>query len=299
MKIVVTGGSGLIGQHLKPHLPKAIYLSSKDCDLMNMEQIDDMMNLYQPDLVIHLAAKVGGIIDNVNYPVDYIEQNLIMNGNLLKKCHEHNIDRVIAILSTCIYPDKSKKYPMSEKELFNGPPAKTNFSYAISKRAMAAHIDSYVNQYKKKWCYLIPCNLYGEHDKFENHHSHFVSALIKKIYEANNSIELLGTGKPLRQFMYADDLAKIIKFFVDNKINENVNVAPNYTYSIDDIAKIGIKSCGKENLKIIYKNDKLDGQYRKDVDSSNLLSILGSFEFTSLEEGIKKVYDNFSQRHNR
>lgn len=297
-KIIITGGSGLIGRHLKKILPSAIYLSSKDCNLMNATEIDTIMDRYKPSVVIHLAAKVGGILDNINYPVDYIEQNLIMNGNLLKKCHEYNVDRVIAILSTCVYPDKSNKYPMSEKELFNGPPAKTNFSYAISKRAMAAHINSYVNQYKKKWCYLIPCNLYGEHDKFEHHHSHFVSALIKKIYESDDNIELLGTGKPLRQFMYADDLAKIIKYFIDNKISENVNVAPDYTYSIDEIARIGIKSCGKENLKIIYKNNELDGQYRKDVDSSKLLNILGDFNFTPLDKGIKTVYDNFSKRYN-
>ena len=296
--IVVTGGSGLVGKHLNKILPNAIYLSSKDCNLMNMNEIDSMMKNYNPRIVIHLAAKVGGILDNINYPVDYIEQNLIINGNLLKKCHEYNVERVIAILSTCIYPDKADKYPMSEKNLFNGPPADTNFSYALSKRAMAVHIESYVKQYQKQWCYLIPCNLYGEHDKFEHHHSHFVSALINKIYKAEDSIELLGSGKPLRQFMYADDLANIIKYFIDNKVNENVNVAPNYTYSIDEIARIGIKSCGKEHLKIIYKNQQLDGQFRKDVDSSKLLNILGDFKFTSLEKGIKKVYDNFSKRYN-
>ena len=163
---------------------------------------------------------------------------------------------------------------------------------------MAAHIDSYVKQYDKKWSYLIPCNLYGEHDKYEEHHSHFVSALIKKIHEAKDSVEIWGTGKPLRQFMYAGDLARVIKYMIDNDVVDNFNVAPDYVHSIEEITKMGMESCGKGDLKIVYDNTKPDGQYRKDVDSSKLISVMKDFKFTSLEEGIRRVYDNFSQRYN-
>ena len=163
---------------------------------------------------------------------------------------------------------------------------------------MATHIDSYVKQYDKKWCYLIPCNLYGEHDKYEEHHSHFVSALIKKIYEATDTVEIWGTGKPLRQFMHAEDLARIIKYMIDNDIVENFNVAPNYVYSIEEMTKIGMESCGKGDLEIVYDSTKPDGQYRKDVDSSKLISVMKEFKFTPLGDGIKRVYDNFSQRYN-
>lgn len=294
-KILITGGSGLIGKHLQKYIPNAIFLSSKECDLMDLQQIDDIMKKYNPNVVIHLAAKVGGIMEHIKYPLDYIEENLLINTNLLKKCHEHNVDRVIAILSTCIYPDFVEHYPINENQLFNGPPAPGNFSYAISKRAMAAHIDAYVNQYDKRWCYLIPCNLYGEYDKFDENKSHFVSALIKKIHKSEKTLDLWGTGKPLRQFMYTDDLARIIDIFIRKDINENVNVAPDYVHSIDEIAKIATKACKKTHLKIRYNNDReLDGQFRKDVDSSKLMSIIDKFEFTSLEEGIEKVYDNFS-----
>ena len=187
---------------------------------------------------------------------------------------------------------------MSENQLFDGPPPPDNFAYAMSKRSSAALVDAYVQQYGKKWCYLIPCNLYGEHDKYEEHHSHFVSALIKKIYEATDTIEIWGTGKPLRQFMHAEDLARVIKYMIDNNIVDNFNVAPDYVHSIEEITKIGMESCGKGDLEITYDGTKPDGQYRKDVDSSKLLSVLNDFEFTSLEEGIRRVYDNFSERYN-
>tara|TARA_Y100000361_G_scaffold68827_1_gene60666 strand:- start:6 stop:908 length:903 start_codon:yes stop_codon:yes gene_type:complete len=298
-KVLVTGGSGLVGKHLQNILPEAVYISSEDYNLLDEKQVRVMMDDYQPNAVIHLAARVGGIVDNINYPVDYLEENILMNTNVLKACHEFDVEKVIAILSTCIYPDVVDTYPMKEEDLFNGPPTPTNFSYGFAKRCMAAHIDAYRKQYDKKWCYLIPCNLYGEYDKYEEHHSHFVSALIKKIYEADDSIELWGTGKPLRQFMYGGDLARVIKYMLDNDIVDNFNVAPDWVHSINNLAMIGKKACLKDKLVVNYDNTKPDGQFRKDVDSSKLLGVLKDFKFTPLEEGIKKVYDNFSKRHNR
>ena len=298
-RILVTGGSGLVGKHLQDILPDAIYISSKDYDLTDLQQVRDMMNEEKPTSVIHLAARVGGIVDNINYPVDYLEENVLMNTNVLKACHEFDVEKVIAILSTCVYPDVVDIYPMKEEDLFNGPPTPTNFSYGFAKRCMAAHIDSYRKQYDKKWSYLIPCNLYGEYDKYEEHHSHFVSALIRKIYEAKDSIELWGTGKPLRQFMYGGDLARVIKYMINNDIVGSFNVAPEWVHSINDLAEIGKKACLKDKLVVNYDNTKPDGQFRKDVDSSKLLSALKDFEFTPLKEGIKKVYDNFSKRYDK
>ena len=298
-RILVTGGSGLVGKHLQDILPNAIYISSKDYDLTDLQQVRDMMNEEKPTSVIHLAARVGGIVDNINYPVDYLEENVLMNTNVLKACHEFDVEKVIAILSTCVYPDVVDIYPMKEEDLFNGPPTPTNFSYGFAKRCMAAHIDSYRKQYDKKWSYLIPCNLYGEYDKYEEHHSHFVSALIRKIYEAKDSIELWGTGKPLRQFMYGGDLARVIKYMIDKDVVGSFNVAPEWVHSINDLAEIGKKACLKEKLVVNYNSNKPDGQFRKDVDSSKLLSALKDFEFTPLKEGIKKVYDNFSKRYDK
>ena len=296
--ILVTGGNGLVGRHLNDILPEALYISSKDYDLIDRYQTDVMLDFYKPNTVINLAAKVGGILDNMNNPVQYLEENTLINTNLLRSCYNHDVDKVISMGSTCMYPDVLDEYPMKEDSIFDGSPPTENFAYAMSKRVMATQIDSYVKEYNKNWSYLIPCNLYGEYDKYEEHHSHFVSALIKKIYEAENDVEIWGTGKPLRQFMYAGDLARVIKYIIENNIKGNFNVAPNYVHSIEEITKIGLKACSKEDLKINYNNTKPDGQYRKDVDSSKLMSVLKDFEFTSLEEGIRRVYDNFSQRHN-
>ena len=298
-KILITGGNGLVGKSLKKILPMAVYPSSQEYNLLKVDDVMNMMEKYNPHTVVHLAARVGGILDNVNNPVDYLEQNLMMNTNVLRCCHLKGVERVVGMLSTCAYPDRALQYPLIEENLFDGAVSPTNFSYGLSKRCMAAHIDAYVKQYGKKWSYLIPCNLYGEDDKYEERRSHFVSALIKKIYENDEFIELWGTGKPLRQFMYAGDLARVIKYVIENKIDGNFNVAPPEVYSINEIAEIGKRACGKENLIIRYDDGKPDGQFRKDADSSNLLSVLEDFEFTSLYEGIKLVYDNFSKRYNR
>ena len=297
-RILVTGGSGLVGKHLKDILPEANYVQSRPWNLSNPNRVDDLLYIFKPNVVVHLAARVGGIMDNITYPVEYLEENTLMNTNLLRACHVHDVERVIAMGSTCMYPDVLEEYPMKEEDLFNGPPPPDNFAYAMSKRCMATQIDSYKKQYNKQWSYLIPCNLYGEHDKYEEHHSHFVSALIKKIHEAKDSVEIWGTGKPLRQFMYTGDLARVIKYMIDNDVVDNFNVAPDYVHSIEEITKIGMESCGKGDLNIVYDNTKPDGQYRKDVDSSKLISVMKDFKFTSLEEGIRRVYDNFSQRYN-
>ena len=297
---LVTGGSGLVGSHLKDILPEAVYVSSNEFDLTDMQDVYQMMDTYRPNTVVHLAARVGGIIDNINHPVEYLEENVLMNTNVLKAAHEFNVERLIGVLSTCIYPDVVDTYPMKEEDLFDGPPTPTNFSYGFAKRCMAVHIDSYVKQYDKKWCYLTPCNLYSEYDKYTHHNSHFVSALIRKLYEADDEMWLYGTGKPLRQFMYGGDLAKVIKYMIDNDIVDNFNVAPSEVYSIREIAEIAKSATNKKNVSIRFDSEKPDGQYRKDVDSSKLLNTLNQdFKFTSLKKGVAKVYDIFSKRHNR
>lgn len=296
-KILVTGGSGLVGKYLKDFLPDALYLSSKDCDLRDYYKTCKLFREYEPDVVIHLAAKVGGILDNLKYPVEYIEDNLFINTNIVNACHEFNVENLISVLSTCIYPDKNKTYPMKETDLFNGPPAQSNFSYAIAKRSMAAHISAYIDQYNKNWSCLIPSNLYGKHDNFiDDSKSHYVASLIKKIYYSrDNKINLWGTGKPLRQFMYAQDLAKIICIMIERNITGIFNVSPDQNYSIEEIARIALQACNKYDFKIDFDTSKPDGQYRKDVCSQKIMSKIPDFKFTPLEEGIKLTY-NYLER---
>lgn len=284
----------MVGKHLQQILPNAFYPTRTQCDLTDINSLKTLISSYSPDVVIHLAAKVGGIQDNITKPAEYFDENILMNTNIVKTCHEYNIKRFIGILSTCTYPDVVGRYPMKEEDMFLGPPSKFNFSYGYAKRCLAVQIDAYNQQYGTKYNYLIPCNLYSEMDNFEDDNKmHFVTALLKKVKESKGTLELLGTGKPLRQFMYSGDLARVIKEVVDKDIVESFNVAPDYNYSIRKMAEMALE-CFDKKYKIIYSKPELDGQYRKDVSSKKLKKILPDFKFTPFKKGIKKVYDKIS-----
>lgn len=298
MKILITGGSSMVGKHLIKYLPNGVFISSKDCDLTNPKEVEKLMFDIKPTKVVHLAAKVGGILDNIKNPVQFFEENIMINTNVLKYANKINVDQFIGILSTCIYPDKveDNEYPMKEHLLHKGPPTETNFAYGYAKRCMAVQIEAYNKQYSKKYTYLTPCNLYSEYDHFEGDKAHFLSSLLNKIYHAkinNINIQLMGTGKPLRQFMYADDLAKVIFNFIENNIKESCNVCTDEIKSIKEIAEIALKACNSNNISIEWDVSKPDGQYRKDASSEKLIKILNGFKFTSLQEGIKKTYEKY------
>ena len=298
-KILVTGGSGMVGRSLKKFLPNATYLSSRDYDLTSDSDIEKMYKETRPECVIHLAAKVGGIIDNINKPGEYFTDNIIMNTLLVEYARKYNVDRFVGILSTCIYPDKVDSYPMTEEMLHKGPPTPTNFSYGYAKRSLAIQIDAYNKQYGTKYQYLTPSNLYGEHDKF-GENSHFVAALIKKIHNAkiNNhkTITLFGTGRPLRQFMYSDDLAYVIKKCISEEIYDSFNVSNSENVSIHEIAKIALRACDAEHLTIEYDSEKPDGQYRKDVSNEMLYKSIPDFSPTKLIDGIGATYSKLDKK---
>lgn len=292
-KILVTGGSGLVGRHLSEILSDATFISSKDYNLISEA---DVKNLCEQgwEHIVHLAARVGGIIENINFPAEFIEENLLMNTLLLKYARLNGVPRLTAVLSTCIYPDVYENYPLKEEDLHKGAPQKSNFAYAIAKRSLAVQIDAYNQQYKTKYNYLIPCNLFGEYDKVDEKRSHYLTALLGKIIKAEregkSDIHLLGTGNPLRQFMYGGDLARTIKSCIENDIHESFNVAVDDNRSIREIAEIALKACDKENFELIFDQTSPDGQFRKDVSNTKMKSFLPDFQFTPLESGIQKVY---------
>ncbi len=293
-KILITGGSGLVGKYLKKILPNAIYVSSKDYDLTTEEDVKLMFLQNKPDVVIHLAARVGGIIDNINHPAEYFTQNVMMNTLVVEYSRRFNVKKFIGVLSTCIYPDTSKVYPMDESMLHDGPPTITNFSYGYSKRSMGAQIDAYNQQYKLNYQYLIPCNLYGEEDKDDENKSHFLTSLIKKIHlSKTNEITLFGDGTPLRQFMYAGDFAEIIKETIEKDIIESFNVATEENLSIRQMAEIALFVTGNENMGIVWDTTKPNGQFRKDVSIDKFKSLFPDFKFTPLSDGIKIVYNSY------
>jgi GDP-L-fucose synthase len=296
-KILVTGGSGLVGKYLKKILPNAIYVSSKDYDLTIQDEVKKMYEQHKPDCVVHLAARVGGIFDNIHHPFEYFDQNILMNTFMVKYAQQYGVKKFIGILSSCIFPDVVETYPMKEEDLHLGPPTRTNFSYGMAKRALAVQIESCNEEYGTEYIYMSPCNLYGESDKDDENKSHFVTALIKKIYLANlngdDHIMLYGDGTPLRQFMHASDVAKIIKIVIDEDIKESFNLATKENISINDIAEIALKSTNSQHLKIKYDKTKPNGQMRKDLSIEKFERLVPDYNFINLEDGIKEYYKTY------
>jgi GDP-L-fucose synthase len=296
-KILVTGGSGLVGKYLKKILPNAIYVSSKDYDLTIQDEVKKMYEQHKPDCVVHLAARVGGIFDNIHHPFEYFDQNILMNTFMVKYAQQYGVKKFIGILSSCIFPDVVETYPMKEEDLHLGPPTRTNFSYGMAKRALAVQIESCNEEYGTEYIYMSPCNLYGESDKDDENKSHFVTALIKKIYLANlngdDHIMLYGDGTPLRQFMHASDVAKIIKIVIDEDIKESFNLATKENISINDIAEIALKSTNSQHLKIKYDKTKPNGQMRKDLSIEKFERLVPDYNFINLEDGIREYYKTY------
>ena len=294
-KILVTGGTGLIGKYLQKEMPNAIYVGSSDYDLTKNEEVTKMFKKIQPKIVIHLAALVGGVHHNIEEPVKYFEENVLMNTFVLKESYRFNVKRFTGMLSSCIYPDKILDYPIKEKQLIEGAPHQDLFSYSYAKRCLAIQVDMYNKKYNTKYNYLIPCNLYGEFDKFDAIRGHFVGALINKIIIAKNSkknfIELFGDGKPLRQFMHARDLAKVIYNMIEEEKYLNMNIASDENYTIDTIAKIALKVCDAEHLEIKYNSNKPNGQMRKDIDTSIFKKEFSNIKLIRLSDGIKEIYE--------
>ena len=292
--ILVTGGSSTVGKHLQQTLPEAIFLTSAECDLTNYNQTREVFAASNPSVVIHLAALVGGIQDNIARPVDYLQQNLLINTNTIKVSYEVGVRHLIALSSTCTYPDKVDTYPMLEEHMFLGPPTPTNAEYAYAKRCMVSLIDSYNKQYDTNYCYITPSNLYSELDAHKGSKAHYVAALLDKIIEqerlGGSVINLLGTGAPLRQFTYAGDVALILNQMIEQGVWESFNVSNGETYSINELARITLDSVGKGDWNIEYSQPNLDGQYRKDVSIVKLQSLFPKFTFTKFADGVKKSY---------
>jgi GDP-L-fucose synthase len=302
MKILVTGGTSMLGKHLQKYLPNAIYLSSKDCNLLDYTTTLNFLQQIQPDIVIHMAAKVGGIKANLENPVSFYEDNIIINTNIVKASFNAGVSRLLGVLSTCAYPNKVSSYPMVEEDFHIGPPTESNLGYGYSKRMLAIHIDAYNKQYGTKYQYIFPSNLYSEHDNKPENESHYINTLLHKIIEAeekgNTGIMLWGNGEPLRQCTYADDVAIVIKRIIEENIYDSFNVSNPSNYSIDAIARIALTSLGKHDWDITYTNLHMNGQYRKDVSIDRLLAHMPDIEFTPLNEGIKIIYNKIKNNTN-
>ena len=217
MNVLVTGGSGFLGQSLKKVYPSWTYLSSKECDLLKQKQTFEYFQDNKPTTVLHLAARVGGIKDNMNKQAEFYYQNTIINTNVLEASRLAGTERVLSSLSTCAFPDRLWHYPFEEEDLFAGPPAVTNFSYGMTKRTLHVQSLAYRQQYRLNYSTFSPSNIYGPGDHFGQESSHFVAALVHKIAEAKDgeNLKFWGNGLPLRQQLYVEDLCNIIPILLE------------------------------------------------------------------------------------
>jgi GDP-L-fucose synthase len=304
-KILITGGSGLVGSAFKNIAPEFaeqyefIFLSSSDC---NLEKLDETMACFtriNPHYIIHLAACVGGLYKNMNYKVNMLEKNLLMNFNVIKCSYEVKVEKLICMLSTCIFPDKTI-YPIDETMLHNGPPHTSNDAYAYAKRVLEIHFRAYNEQYNTNFSCIIPTNIYGPHDNYSLQDGHVIPSLIHKCYLAkqqNAPFEVLGTGKPLRQFIYSDDLARCILLTLDKINKENLIISASEEYSIKDIATM-IAEEFEYTEHMVFNANYSDGQYKKTADNRKLLSFLGGeCKFMDIRTGIHRAVDFLKQNY--
>lgn len=305
MKILVTGGSGLVGNAIKKISKKFeyefIFISSKECNLKNYNETINFFEKTKPDYVIHLAAVVGGLYKNLNYKVDMLEGNLLINYNVLKASHLTNVKKVVSCLSTCIFPDKTT-YPINESMLHNGPPHFSNDAYAYAKRMLEIHSKAYQEQYDKDFICVIPTNIYGPYDNYSLEEGHVIPSLIHKCYLAkknNKDFVVRGSGKPLRQFIYSEDLAKLIMLILE-KYNDRESII----LSVNGDDEVSISKIAEEIAKnfnyidrIRYDNNYSDGQYKKTADNSKLRNLLEKFNFVNIEDGIKSSVKWFIENY--
>ena len=275
-KIFIAGHKGMLGSSILRILKKKKYrnlitIDKKKLDLTNQQSVKKFFKIKKPDAVIIAAAKVGGIKANINYPADFISDNLQIQTNLILTSQAYKVKKLILFGSSCIYP-KNIKRPIKEKDLLTNLLEETNESYAVAKIAGIKMIEAFNKQYKTKYICLMPCNLFGPNDNYDPKNSHFVPALIKKIFAAskkNKIVKLWGTGKPLRELLYVDDVADACEYFLRKKTKFSlINIGSPIEMSIKDYA-IKIKNKIDPNVLIKFDNNvKLDGVKRKKLDTS-------------------------------
>ena len=273
--ILITGGTGMLGHALSNILHTGIYLSSKDGDLRSKEATEAIFEKYKPEIVIHMAGKVGGIKANMNHLGEFYHDNIMINTNVLEASRKYNVQKVLSILSTCVYPDDAT-YPLTEDQIHLGRPHSSNYAYAHAKRMLDVQSRAYRDQYGCNFITAVPNNLFGMYDNFDLENSHVLPALIRKIYEAkrdSTSVVLWGDGSPLREFTYSCDMAKIIMFLLENYDGaEPINVGNTKEYSIKSVAEM-IAEIYDYDGEIEWDSSGPPGQFRKPSSNKNLLDL--------------------------
>ena len=303
-KIYVAGHRGLVGSAIVRNLEakgykNIIYRTHKELDLTNQEAVRRFFEEEKPEYVFLAAAKVGGIHANNTYPADFIYDNLMIQNNVIKAAHDFKVKKLLFLGSTCIYP-KMAPQPIKEEYLLTGSLEETNEAYAVAKIAGLEMCKFFKRQYGDNFISCMPTNLYGPNDNFDLKNSHVLPALIRKFHEAkvNNSdvVEVWGTGTPLREFLYVDDMADACVFLMENYDGEkHVNIGTGEEVSIRELAETIKEVVGFEG-ELVFNTDMPDGTPRK-LTTVDKLHGLGWKHKVSLNEGIKLAYNWFLENY--
>jgi GDP-L-fucose synthase len=295
-KTLVTGGNGLVGsEFIGEHYYKP---KSNEYDLTDKDNTDELFSK-NFDGVIHCAAKVGGVGANMKYKGDFFYQNITMNTNVIESAKNHGVKNLVAFLSTCVFPDDTT-YPLTEKKIHLGPPHFSNDAYAYAKRMVDIQIRAYREQYGLNYKSVIPTNIYGLNDNYNIENGHVIPSLIHKCFlarETKSNFVIWGSGKPLREFIFSEDVAVLSKWVLENyDEDEPIILSTSEEVSIKTVVDIIVDLMNYKG-NVVWDETKPDGQFRKPSDNTKIKSYLPNFIFTSLYDGLKKTIEFFENNY--
>ncbi|MDA9781660.1 GDP-L-fucose synthase [Schleiferiaceae bacterium] len=304
-KIYIAGHRGMVGSACWRALEEKGYTNlvgktSKELDLRNQKAVEEFVKSEQPVAIIDAAAKVGGILANDTYPYEFLMDNMLIQNNLIRSAHESDVPKFIFLGSSCIYP-KFAPQPLKEEYLLTDSLEPTNQWYAIAKISGVKLIEAVRKEYGRDYVSLMPTNLYGPNDNFDLMSSHVLPAMIRKFHEAkmngNASVELWGTGSPMREFLHADDLGQAVLFALENRLEEHLyNVGTGADITIKELAE-QIQSIVEHQGEIKWDNSKPDGTPKKLMDNSKIQT-RGWKANIELKAGIEEVYNWYKKQFN-
>lgn len=304
-RLLVTGANGLVGSQFKGDL---IAITSKVGDLRDKKTVDSIIGFYTNketqkehvvDKIIHCAAKVGGVGGNMKYKGEFFYDNIMINTNVIESARKHGVKKLVAFLSTCVFPD-NVEYPLTEKKIHLGAPHFSNDAYAYAKRMAEVQIRAYKEQYGLNYTSVIPTNIYGPNDNFNIENGHVIPSLIHKCYmarENNTDLVIWGSGEPLREFIYSKDVAELALWVLENYDEpEPIILSTSEEIPIKDVVGVIVEAMNFKG-NVIFDRTKPDGQFRKPSDNSKLMSYLPDFKFTPFDIGIKETVEWFEKNY--
>lgn len=308
--VLVTGGTGLVGHGIQKYVEMSqdlqdwatwIFVGS-EFDFRNTEQTIKCFETYHPTHVIHLAARVGGLFVNMKYKVEFFRENILIDDNIMEQCRVFSVKKLVSCLSTCIFPDKTT-YPIDETMVHLGPPHVSNEGYAYAKRLIDVMSRCYREEYGCNFTSVIPTNVFGTHDNYSFENGHVIPSLIHRCYLAlrnRTDFVVQGSGKPMRQFIYNLDLAKLMVWVLreyDHSEPLILSCDEKDELSIGKVARVIAKTMGLPESRLIFEPNAPDGQFKKTASNRRLRQLLPDFQFTPIEEAMKVACDWFVQNY--